>query len=190
MHTHSTSLHSTALTSCASPRHPLTGRCTEPALKRPLVKPRKSTNLRKAFSAADDDDDEPAGVVTPKRSNVAKVAIQRNAAKRAVQLPPRRTSDRRRRRREAQLQFRRLNELKASTPSTPADFASASESEASCPGCLECYARAGSLLQIRLLPRPLPGPAGSLRYSVCERDRREEGKESADGEGAGGGGVH
>ena len=65
----------------------LTVRYVEPSLKRPTVKPRKSA-LRTPFdpSSVDDEDSEPSGVVTPKRSNLSRIVIQRNAEKRSSLL--------------------------------------------------------------------------------------------------------
>jgi hypothetical protein len=69
----------------------------------------------------DDEHDSPAAVVTPKRSNLAKVAVQRNASKRssllASSLPLRRDDDDERPNYSAES----LQELKNSTPSTPRD---------------------------------------------------------------------
>ncbi|TKA82849.1 hypothetical protein B0A55_00961 [Friedmanniomyces simplex] len=104
----------------------------EPALRRPTIKPRKSTSLRKSFTPSagteEEDGSDAPGVVTPKRSNVARIAIQRNAAKRAVELP-RRVEDEGEDSRPS-YDTASLNELKASTPSTPRDFASGDEGEA------------------------------------------------------------
>ncbi|KAK4628778.1 hypothetical protein CLAFUW4_07909 [Fulvia fulva] len=94
----------------------------EPALKRPNAKPRKSSSLRTSLgpSTVDDDEESEASVVTPKRSNLSRLAIQRNASKRtsllASQLPTRQTEDDDDR---PDYSSAALQELKASTPSTP-----------------------------------------------------------------------
>ncbi|KAK1045290.1 hypothetical protein LTR74_018167 [Friedmanniomyces endolithicus] len=101
-------------------------------LKRPVVKPRKSTTLRKSYTPSavtdEDDGDESSSVTVPRRSNVARIAIQRSAAKRVIELP-RRLDDEGEDIRPS-YDTATLNELKASTPVTPRDFASADESEA------------------------------------------------------------
>ncbi|KAK1091413.1 hypothetical protein LTR48_006350, partial [Friedmanniomyces endolithicus] len=60
-------------------------------LKRPVVKPRKPTTLRKSYTPSavtdEDDGDESSGVTVPRRSNVARIAVQRSAAKRVIELP-------------------------------------------------------------------------------------------------------
>ncbi|KAF2771802.1 hypothetical protein EJ03DRAFT_380982 [Teratosphaeria nubilosa] len=97
----------------------------EPSVKRPTVKPGKSSNFRNfrnSFGpgAADDHEEAGSGVVTPKRSNVSRVAVQRNASQRssllASTLPTRRADDE-----EDRLAYTAasLQELKDSTPSTP-----------------------------------------------------------------------
>lgn len=92
-----------------------------------MIKPRKSSNLRAAFSASateDEDDAEPTGVVTPKRSGLVRVAIQRNASKRssllASKLPTRQADDDDER---PSYSAASLQQLKQSTPSTPRDLA-------------------------------------------------------------------
>jgi hypothetical protein len=77
----------TALTLYSSELSKLTLRYVEPSLKRPTVKPRKSA-LRTSFGplSVEDEDSEPSGVVTPKRSNLSRIAIQRNAEKRSSLL--------------------------------------------------------------------------------------------------------
>ncbi|KAM3420191.1 hypothetical protein BST61_g3482 [Cercospora zeina] len=93
-----------------------------PEVKRPVFKPRKSSALRKSLgpTSVEDDDDTEETVVTPKRSGLSRVAIQRNASKRssllASQLPrrsPEPDEDR------PSYSADALRELKDSTPSTP-----------------------------------------------------------------------
>ncbi|KAK3116909.1 hypothetical protein LTR53_002204 [Teratosphaeriaceae sp. CCFEE 6253] len=154
-------------------------RTAEPAIKRPLIKPRKSTNLRKAFTATDDDDEssEPTGVVTPRRSNVAKTAIQRNAAKRAVQLPPRRTDDADDDDDKPSYDLAALNELKASTPSTPLDLASVSDAEVSvhdvsqATRALDLSSKFGASLA-RYQPSPTPSAIPSATEIAEKKARR------------------
>ncbi|KAM0692658.1 hypothetical protein Q7P36_007213 [Cladosporium allicinum] len=62
----------------------------ESAIKRPH-KPRKSTNLRTSILRDDESDgdlDSSAPVVTPKRSNLSKIAVQRNASKQRSSFIP------------------------------------------------------------------------------------------------------
>lgn len=103
----------------------------EPTIKRPAVKPRKSSSLRTSFGpSAVDDDSEDSSVVTPKRSNLSRVAIQRNAEKRssllAPSLPLRREEDD-----DERPSYSKdyLQELKDSTPTTPRDLTSNSASD-------------------------------------------------------------
>ncbi|KAM0712469.1 hypothetical protein Q7P37_011565 [Cladosporium fusiforme] len=104
---------------------------TESAIKRPN-KPRKSTHLRKSFgpTALQDDEDDtdnanPASVVTPKRSNLSKLAVQRNASKRSSFVPsdlPSETDD------GPSYSASDLQALKNSTPSTPQQIDTAGSS--------------------------------------------------------------
>ncbi|CAK1363132.1 hypothetical protein CB0940_04752 [Cercospora beticola] len=93
-----------------------------PEVKRPVFKPRKSSALRKSLgpTSVEEDDADDGTVVTPKRSGLSRVAIQRNASKRssllASQLPrrsPEPDDDR------PSYSADALRELKDSTPSTP-----------------------------------------------------------------------
>ncbi|KAK4499395.1 hypothetical protein PRZ48_009909 [Zasmidium cellare] len=95
---------------------------SESVIKRPAAKPRKSTSLRQSFgpSAVEDEEDSEAAVITPKKSNVSRIAIQRNASKRssllASQIPARNSEDEEDR---PSYSAASLQELKDSTPSTP-----------------------------------------------------------------------
>ncbi|KAK1053728.1 hypothetical protein LTR33_014316, partial [Friedmanniomyces endolithicus] len=150
------------------------------ALKRPVVKPRKSTNLRKSYTPSavtdEDDGDESSGVTVPRRSNVARIAIQRSAAKRAIELP-RRLDD------EAEdirpsYDTAALNELKASTPVTPRDFASADESEAAVQDVseatqeLDLSSKFGSTLARYQQPQTLPSAIPSATEIAEKKARR------------------
>lgn len=120
-------LASSYLTRHHSPRALLTEQTTESTIRRPTVKPRKSgANLRTSFgptSLEDDVAEEAARVVTPKRSTLSRVAIQRNASKRssllASQLPARHSDEEEDR---PSYSAESLQALKASTPSTPRDL--------------------------------------------------------------------
>ena len=115
-----------SLTLVHSGSHALTGANTEPTLKRPTTKPRKGTSLRKAFgpSAVEDEDSESSGVVTPKRANLSRIAVQRNAFKKSTlsgSTFPRRGSE------DdddgPSYSAASLQQLKNSTPTTPRDLA-------------------------------------------------------------------
>ncbi|KAK3618503.1 hypothetical protein LTR56_024589 [Elasticomyces elasticus] len=148
----------------------------EPAVKRPTTKPRKSTNLRKTFNADEDDDEEATAIAKPKRSNVAKVAVQRNAALRAVELP-RRSEDEGEDSRPS-YDTASLNELKASTPATPRDFASADESEAALQDVsqatreLDLSSKFGSSLARYQQPLPIPSAIPSATEIAEKKARR------------------
>ncbi|KAI5210690.1 hypothetical protein E4T39_00204 [Aureobasidium subglaciale] len=94
-------------------------------VKRPSAKHRKSSSLRPSF-ADEDDNNTDSTVVTPKRTNLSRLAIQRNAEKRSdVAFRPgldaaldRPTYNR-----------GYLDELRQSTPATPKDVASASTTD-------------------------------------------------------------
>jgi hypothetical protein len=89
-------------------------------VKRPVAKHRKSSALRPSF-ASDDDNDNDSTLLTPKRTNLSRLAIQRNAEKHSdVAFRPGldSTSDRPTYNRDY------LDELKQSTPATPQDVAS------------------------------------------------------------------
>ncbi|KAK5135406.1 hypothetical protein LTR08_005348 [Meristemomyces frigidus] len=100
---------------------------SEATIKRPAFKPRKSAaNLRPSFGPSADEEDgagEAASVVTPKRSALSRVAIQRNASKRssllAKTLPTRQVDEEEDR---PSYSAASLQALKASTPSTPRDL--------------------------------------------------------------------
>ncbi|KAK3720829.1 hypothetical protein LTR37_003492 [Vermiconidia calcicola] len=108
---------------------------SEPTIKRPSAKPRKGSSLRTSFAptAVEDDD---AGVVTPKRSNLSRIAVQRNASKRsallASNLPTRQSDGDEDEDDKPSYTVASLQELKNSTPTTPRDIitdASTSEIE-------------------------------------------------------------
>lgn len=115
------------LTSPISPRPELTSKVADlSSVKQPSSKVKKPSYLRNSFAAATGDDDEGSGVVTPKRSNLSKLTVQRNAETRASFLAnelslrcsgdadndgPKYTAA-------------ALQELKDSTPSTPLERAS------------------------------------------------------------------
>lgn len=126
-------LHVPSHTSLTFPMHSswprLTSQRTESAIKRPN-KPRKSTNLRKSIIHNDDDEDsgdiDSASVVTPKRSNLSKIAVQRNASKRSSFLPSDLPSDSDN---APSYSAADLQALKNSTPSTPQQLQSAGASD-------------------------------------------------------------
>ncbi|KAG9623449.1 hypothetical protein KCV04_g12904, partial [Aureobasidium melanogenum] len=94
-------------------------------VKRPVAKHRKSSTLRPSF-ASDDDNDDSSTLVTPKRANLSRLAIQRNAERRSdVAFRPSldSTLDRPTYNRDY------LDELKQSTPATPKDIASTSTTD-------------------------------------------------------------
>ena len=105
---------------------------TEPALKRPTFKPRKGTTLRKSFgptAVEDNEESASSGVVTPKRQGLSRIGSQRNAAKRSALLPsnlPTRQDDDDDR---PSYSAASLQDLKNSTPTTPADLGSGTEVE-------------------------------------------------------------
>ena len=113
-----------ALTPPISPRSLTTS--TESTLQRPSAKPRKTSSLRKSYgptAVEDEDEAEPAGVVTPKRGGLSRIAVQRNASKRASLLasslpvrPDDEDDDR------PSYSAASLRELKNSTPKTPGDL--------------------------------------------------------------------
>lgn len=119
-------LFSTALTIHNSELSKLTVTYLESTLKKPSLKPRKSAASRTSFgpSSVEDDDSEPSGVVTPKRSNLSRIAIQRNAEKRssllASSLPTRLVDENDD---GPSYSAASLRELKDSTPTTPRDIA-------------------------------------------------------------------
>lgn len=91
-------------------------------MKRPANKHRKSSALRTSFgpSQFEDDDDSTSDVVIPKRTNLSRIAIQRNADKRpAPDFVFRQTTPLSHDRPSYSKDY--LNELKQSTPSTPKD---------------------------------------------------------------------
>lgn len=94
-------------------------------VKRPVAKHRKSSALRASF-ASDDDPDDSSTLVTPKRSTLSRVAIQRNAEKRS-DVPFRVSLESNSDRPSYSKDY--LDELKQSTPITPRDVASPSTTD-------------------------------------------------------------
>ncbi|KAF2485369.1 nineteen complex-related protein 2-domain-containing protein [Neohortaea acidophila] len=95
------------------------------SLIKPSTKARKGTPLRASFNPDDADDEQtgPAGIRPPKRSNLSRLAIQRNASQRSSLLPsnlPTRSADEDEDR--PSYNAASLQELKESTPSTPRDL--------------------------------------------------------------------
>ncbi|EMC95475.1 hypothetical protein BAUCODRAFT_72865 [Baudoinia panamericana UAMH 10762] len=137
----------------------------ETSLKRPVVKPRKSANLRTSFkpSAASDDDGDgetPASIVRPKRSNVSRLAIQRNASQRLYDLPPRPFSDADDDRPSYSAES--LQALKESTPATPQDFGdsdAAVQDVAQSTQALDLTSKFGSSLARYQQPSAIPSTA-------------------------------
>ena len=113
------------LTSCCSRWKPLTQGRAEITLKRPTVKPRKGSSLRTSFgpTAVEDEDSVPSGVMSPKRSTLSRLAIQRNASKQSKlstsTIPTRQADDGEDR---PSYSAAYLQELKDSTPVTPRDL--------------------------------------------------------------------
>ena len=113
------------LTSCCSRWKPLTQGRAETTLKRPTVKPRKGSSLRTSFgpTAVEDEDSVPSGVISPKRSTLSRLAIQRNASKQSKlstsTIPTRQADDEEDR---PSYSAAYLQELKDSTPVTPHDL--------------------------------------------------------------------
>ncbi|KAG9949130.1 hypothetical protein KCU85_g4589, partial [Aureobasidium melanogenum] len=100
---------------------------TSSLVKRPVAKHRKSSTLRPSFAPDHDDDvDDSSTLVTPKRANLSRLAVQRNAERRSdVAFRPSldSTLDRPTYNRDY------LDELKQSTPATPKDIASTSATD-------------------------------------------------------------
>ena len=99
----------------------LTDSTASSLVKRPVAKHRKSSALRPSFASDDDNADDSSSLVTPKRANLSRLAIQRNAEKRSdVAFRPGLDSTAHR------PTYNRdyLDELKQSTPATPQHVAS------------------------------------------------------------------
>ncbi|KAF2155741.1 hypothetical protein K461DRAFT_318435 [Myriangium duriaei CBS 260.36] len=135
-------------------------------VKRPASKSRKSASLRTSFGPTPEDaggDTESTGVITPKRTNLSKVAIQRNAERRLAADVPFRSS---REVSEERPSYSKdiLQELRQSTPSTPAnvsastsDWEDAASSEAS--RTLDVASKFGSNLARYQAPSAIPTDA-------------------------------
>ena len=155
-----------SLTPYLSLRSALTFRSTESALKRPSSKPKKASFLRTSFgpSALEDEEAENTGIVTPKRSNLSRVVIQRNASQKssllATALPTRVSDDEDR----PSYSTASLRELKDSTPNTPRDLSTdASNSEvedvANNTQALDLSSKFGSNLARYQQPSAIPSAA-------------------------------
>ena len=118
----------TALTQLFLRRPWLTGHA-EPSVKRPTAKPRKSSNLRHSLAPDTDEESEASGVVTPKRSNLSRIAVQRNAKQRASLLAPRLPARDEDDEDRPTYNASYLQELKNSTPTTPHDLSTASNTD-------------------------------------------------------------
>ncbi|KAI9834792.1 MAG: hypothetical protein M1819_002878 [Sarea resinae] len=132
-----------------------------PVVKRPplastgsSLKPKKKSSLRLSFGpgeASSGQDNEEAGeVFTPKRSNLSRQAIEKNAVRKSLTLPissdrlplrPQPTDDR------PSYSKDYLNELKTSTPSTPKDLKSLYADEGESKEALDIAAKFGALAE-------------------------------------------
>ncbi len=118
-------------------------------------KPKKSSSLRASFglggtSMLEDDDSAPAVVFTPKKSNLSRQAVEKNALRKSLastlsseHLPYRQTDER------PSYSKDYLDELKTSTPSTPKDLKSLSDVEDGQSKALDLAAKFGSDLEVR-----------------------------------------
>ncbi|KAI4730952.1 hypothetical protein E4T49_01228 [Aureobasidium sp. EXF-10728] len=144
---------------------------TSSVVKRPAAKHRKSSALRPSF-ASDDDNDNDSTLVTPKRANLSRLAIQRNAEKRSdVAFRPSldSTSDR------PNYNKNYLDELKQSTPATPKDIASTptidNEDAASASGAaIDVKSKFGSDLSRYQPPTAIP-TAAEIQEKKARRAR-------------------
>nr|OQO19147.1 hypothetical protein B0A51_11180 [Rachicladosporium sp. CCFEE 5018] len=86
------------------------------AIKRPNSKPKKPSGLRASLGSNDEDGNDTAGVITPKRSALSRIAVQRAASQRSSFLASSLTADD-----DAVPSYTSsdLEQLRASTPSTP-----------------------------------------------------------------------
>ncbi|OQO00527.1 hypothetical protein B0A48_13877 [Cryoendolithus antarcticus] len=86
------------------------------AIKRPNSQPKKPSGLRASLGSNDEDDNDTAGVITPKRSALSRIAVQRAASQRSSFLASSLTADD-----DAAPSYTSsdLEQLRASTPSTP-----------------------------------------------------------------------
>lgn len=115
---------------------------------------KKRSSLRVSFgpggtSMTDDDDSTSSAVFTPKKSNLSRQAVEKNALRKALasslsseNLPIRQADDR------PSYSADHLNELKSSTPSTPRDIKPLSDIEDSSSKTLDLAAKFGSNLAL------------------------------------------
>ncbi|PNS21838.1 hypothetical protein CAC42_436 [Sphaceloma murrayae] len=133
-------------------------------VKRPSNKSRKSTSLRTSFGVAEDADGDSttSGVVTPRRSNLSKVTLQRNAERRRAADVPFRAA---REDSEERPVYNKsmLEELKQSTPSTPKDISrTGTDVEEDAPGAgraVDLASKFGSSLSRYQAPSAIPTDA-------------------------------
>lgn len=158
-------------------------------MQRPTSKPRKSSNLRKSFApspANDEEETEASGVVTPKRSGLSRIAIQRNASKRASllasSLPSRQEDDAEDR---PSYCASALQELKESTPTTPYDPTTTDGSisdvndVASSTQALDLSSKFGSSLARYQQPSAIPS-ATEIAEKKARRSRLAKEKQAED----------
>ena len=156
----------TSLTLRHSKRYQLTPEGAEANEKRAQVKSRKAkSRISFGTSLVEDDDSEQSGVVTPKRSKLSRIAIQRNAEKRSSlltsSLPTRQLDDDED---GPSYSAASLQELKDSTPTTPRDLnpdASNSEVEdaSNTSKTLDLSSKFGSSLSRYQQPSAIPSAA-------------------------------
>ncbi|OQN97690.1 hypothetical protein B0A48_16010 [Cryoendolithus antarcticus] len=86
------------------------------AIRRPKSTPKKPSGLRTSLGSNDEDDNDTAGVITPKRSALSRIAVQRAASQRSSFLASSLAADD-----DATPSYTPsdLSQLRASTPSTP-----------------------------------------------------------------------
>lgn len=148
---------SLSLTLFHSPRSRLTRERIDSVVKRP-AKPRKATPLRKAYGADDEEGDaDGATIVAPKRAGLSRIAVQRNANKRAAfqptDLPSRDSGENE----GPSYSASDLRALKDSTPSTPQDaHMTTVEDVSSSTQALDLSSKVGSSLSRYQQPSAIP----------------------------------
>ena len=175
---------STQLSNVSVPTNRLTASVEHPStVIRPSIASRGSSKIKKRSSARvsfgpdgtsmnEDDDSGGTTVFTPKKSNLSRQAIEKNALRKTIannlsseHLPFRQTEDR------PSYSVDHLNELKISTPSTPKDLRSQSDIGDESGRALDLASKFGSELAFQEFSSAIPTDA-EIREKKERRARR------------------
>lgn len=164
-----TTLYNASPSDARRPSRWLTARVDNgPTVKRPTFKPKKRSSLRLSFgpgggTSMTEDDSSASEVFTPKKSNLSRQAIEKNALRKSHPLAHSLSSEHLpfRSQNEERPSYSRdhLEELKSSTPSTPIDLKTLSNAEKETGQALDIASKFGTDLSLYANPSIIPTDA-------------------------------